>query len=368
MLVRYEYEVLSFIALNGISKINGDIIISLKRINDELGKDIDSYLRILDYKNLINLTEDKIIINAESWVNFFIDELERTFSYNGINVVCEKKVIDTDNFKQFHVEFKLNGSSKLFRLILNKNGINKQDKEELIFMCTTNAYEDRIYWLELLNDVNLLNMFHSYLINEINYINKFIYRSIDIFDGIDEKHISEIFNVSIKNYFTKKGKEIVDFNKKQAEFIYELVCSENICYYGVNFNCGVLWVIKNKNKIIFLCIKDRELVYSDIIDGEILLLHKKVVAKVSEYKELIMFKENNTLDNLIKIISKVSVFFVPTSLIISILGILNLNVINFKNYKLVLIAMIIILILIQILIISFIYVPTIKMSKFKWKI
>ncbi|GAA0179456.1 hypothetical protein SH2C18_23210 [Clostridium sediminicola] len=368
MLIKYEYELLSFIASKGINKLNGDIVINLSRINDDIDEDMDSYFQILDYKTLITLTANKIIINAESWIDFFINNLKKIFTYNNLDVQCEKEIKYKGHNKQFYVELKLNGSSKLFRLVLDKNEIDNKYQEDLIFMCTPNAYEDRLYWLELLNNINLLKMFYSYLKKEITSVNKLIYRNIDIFEGIDEKHVSEIFNVSIKNYFINKSKEIIDFNKKQAEIIYKLICSDNLCYYGIKFNCGDLWIIKNKNKILFLCINDNELVYSDIIDKEINTLHKRVLDKVSEYKELTMFKENNTLDNLMKIISKVTVFFVPTALVVNILSILKLNVMNLKNYKPILIIIIVILTFIQGIIIKLVYIPTIKMSNFKWDI
>lgn len=82
--------------------------------------------------------------------------------------------------------------------------------------------------------------------------------------------------------------------------------------------------------------------YSNGINSKIDYLNNKIQNKMSEYKKPLMFKENNIVDSSIKLISNLAAAFVPFNIIVNILGILNLNISNFKNYRwLLFIAMII---------------------------
>lgn len=368
MLIKYEYEVLSYIALKGISKRNGDLIISRKRIEEEPLEDIDYNLQLLESKGLIQLEEDKIIINSDEWVEFFLNRLTSNFVSNNMNVACEKVSEEKDNHKYFEMKFTINGSEKAFKLVIDKNAVNCEKNEDLIFMCSPNSYEDRIYWIELLNNVNLLNIFYSYLASEINCINKEKYRNMDMFSGLDDKYVNLIFESSIKNYFKRNKKEIVNFNPEESKVIEKFINSDDLCYYGVKFEDMTLWVIRNKKKIGFLTIKDKELVYSKDVENELNFLQEKISKKVSEFYKLSMFKEYNVLDNSLKIIGQVSTLFVPTTIIINILGFLNINISTFQGYKYALYVTVVILAIVQILIGYFVYIPSIKISKFNWSI
>ncbi|WP_394896190.1 hypothetical protein, partial [Clostridium baratii] len=89
MLIRYEYELLSYIATKGIKKINGDLIVSFKRIEEELKEDnIDNYLQVLESKGIIELDKEKIKINTDKWIDIFIFNLNKNFTINKMNVFC----------------------------------------------------------------------------------------------------------------------------------------------------------------------------------------------------------------------------------------------------------------------------------------
>lgn len=372
MLIRYEYELLSYIASKGIKKTNGDIVVSLKRIEDEIVNDnLNSYLSFLDILGIIDLDEDKVIIKTEEWIKLFLDNLSKRFAEIKKCIICNKREIINSGVKSYYVEFIINGSQKVFELeFSNLHDIDVKE-ENKIFMCISNIYDNNIYWLDLINNVNLLNMFYSYLINEINNINKEVYMELDVFQGLEEKYISEIFNVEIKRYFKGKKYKIKNFDRDENKVIESFVCKEDICYYGVEFGQNeILWVINDENKIIFISTKDGELTYSQNIESEISILCEKILKKISEFKSLIFVKENNILDNTLKVVGQTSIILMPASLIISIIALLGINIklFNTEYFSYILWGIIIILSVIQIYLIKIIYLPTFKLNKFSWKI
>lgn len=362
--MRYEYELLSYISNIGINKVNHEIAVSIKRIISEFGEDTEIYLDYLKQNNVITIGEEIITIKCEKWAEIFLDKLKEVLGNNGLAIDCHF------NQMECNVEFITNGSIKNFNLIFKQSDIEKYNYENnCIFMCMPNYYEQRLFWLDLLNDINVLLMFNAYISNEISNINKDKYRKIVEFDGISDSYISEIYMNSIKEYFKDyRKKSIIEFPYNYSYIIKKIMASEVESYYGVDFGDEILLVIKRNREITFLTIKDEDLVYSEKINQEINQLSDRILKKVSEYRKLAMFKENNTIDNTLKLISNLAIFFVPATIIINLLGIFNFNVESIKNYKIVLIVIMIILVFIQCGIIYLIYIPAIKLTKFKWKI
>ena len=366
MLIKYEYELLSSIIENGITKVDGNIVVTTKRIDKELKDDkFNEYLQVLQFNGIIDYNSDKIYIIVENWIDFFIRKLSESFITNNMNVVCDKYTKRGEISKEFYINFVVNGADRSFKLVFNNL---EKEEENIIFMCIPNIYKQGIYWIELINNINLLNQFYLYLVNESNNINKSAYRQINIFDGIDEKYVSEIFNISIKEYFDNKGYKIEYFIKDECDIIKNLIQEDDVNYFAVRFNEANIWLIKKNKKIMFIAIKDKELIYNKEIEREIDDLQIKLNRKISEFKSLILFKENNTLDSMLKTIGKISTFCIPISIIISLMAFLNINIVQLMQYKVVLIILIVILAIFQCYIFKVIFLPILKLSKFTWKI
>lgn len=372
MLIKYEYELLSSIVANGIAKVNGDIVVSIKKIDDELKDEkFDEYLQYLELNGIIERKVDKINILIENWVDFFVNILNNSFSINNMNVLCKKKVEVGKLTKEFYVEFHINGINKKFRLVFNNSDVNEYIEENLIFMKTADICSHEIYWIELINNVNLLIQFCSYLQNEATNINKSVYEEINIFEGIDDKYVSEIFNVSIKKYFLKKKHNIYNFDKEACSIIHNLFMDDNLSYYGVEFDKCKLWIIKKDKKFKFISIKNNELVYLKEIESEINILQDKLIKKISQYNSLILYKENNILDNVLKTLGKISTICVPISIIFCLLAFININIDSIINSKVINILIkisILILAVLQFFLLKVIVVPVFKLSKFSWKL
>lgn len=362
MLIQYEYEVLSFAALISTSKVDGNLSFLLSKLNDELGEDTDIYIKKLEINGFIDKKQKRITIITDNWMNFFVRLLQDEFDKNNINVRCQldkvSKIID----------FKINGSNKKFNLIFNEDYKINNIRKDCIYMCKIHEYGDDIYWLDLLNDTNLLNLFYNYLINEVSNINKTIYKKIDNLEGLTSSHVSEIFNNSIKKYFLGKKYMIIELEESEIKYIKKLIIEDNISFYAMKKNKIVICIIKNKDIITFLELKDSKVYFSEVVNREINELKEKLDKKVSQYRTLVMYKENNVLDTTIKLTTQLITYTAPTTLIISILGLLNINISKLIQYKWILIIAIIVLAIIQVGIFIFIYVPGYKINRFKWDI
>ncbi|HBJ1646675.1 TPA: hypothetical protein LA462_001156 [Clostridium botulinum] len=362
MLIQYDYEVLSFAALISTSKVDGNLSFLLSKLNDELGEETELYIKKLETNGFIDKKQERITIISNNWMNFFVRLLQDEFDKNNINVRCQldkvSKIID----------FKINGSNKKFNLIFNEDYKVNNISKDCIYMCKIHEYGDEIYWLDLLNDTNLLNLFYNYLINEVSNINKTIYKKIDNLEGLTSSHISEIFNNSIKKYFLEKKYMIVELEESEIKYIKKLIIEDNISFYAMKKNKIIICIIKNKDIITFLELKDSKVHFSELVNREINELKEKLDKKVSQYRTLVMYKENNVLDTTIKLTTQLLTYTAPTTLIISILGLLNVNISKIIQYKWILIIAIIVLAIIQVGIFIFIYVPGYKINRFKWDI
>lgn len=359
MLIQYEYEVLSFAALLSTSKVDGNLSFLLSKLNYELGENTELYIKKLKINGFIDDKQERITILTNRWMEFFVDLLQDEFEKNDMTVRCE---LD----KELRIiNFNVNGSIKKFNLILNEEYNADSD---YICMYKVSEYGDCLYWLDLLNDINLLSLFYNYLINEISYINKTIYKKIDNLEGLTSSHVSEIFNSSIKKYFFRKEYTIAELDDSQIKYIKKLIIEDNMSFYAVKKNEVIICIVKKKDIIIFLELKDSKVYFSEFANREISELKEKLDKKVSEYRSLVMYKENNVLDTTIKLTTQLITYTAPSTLIISILGLLNVNISKLMQYKWILIIAIVILAVIQVGIFIFIYIPGYKVNRFKWDI
>lgn len=362
MLIQYEYEVLSFAALISTIKVDGNLSFLLSKLNDELGEDTERYIKKLQIGGFIDNKQERITIFTNIWTETFVVNLQNEFDKNNMKVICKwDKILKTINFN-------INGSSKKFKLIFNEEHKDNNLIKDCIYMCKISEYGDSIYWLDLLNDVNLLSLLYSYLTNESSNINKTIYKKIDNLEGLTSSHVSEIFNNSIKKYFLEKQYNIVELEDDEIKHIKMLMLDDNISFYAVKKNKNIICILKKKDIITFLELKDSKICFSEAASREIGELKDKLDKKVSEYRNLVMYKENNVLDTTIKLTTQLITYTAPSAMIISILGLLNINISELIQYKFLLIIAIIILAIVQIGIFIFIYVPGYKINRFKWDI
>ncbi len=360
MLVNYEYEILSYIISKSTKKSDKVLFVSFNQIKD-VDTDINGYLKLLEDNGILSFNNNNIDIFIDKWINLFIELLNKEFNKFKMNVKCSYSK-DISNLK-----FDINGSFKKVDIIFVKD--RDLYENDSIFMCPIGLNIDDIYWMDLINDSNKLQMFYLYLLNEINRINTYSYREINIFEGIEETHISEIFNVSIKKYFKNKKKEINEIDD-EIRLITKMALRKNeINCYSVKFEDVDLVLIKEEKNIKFITIKNGMIVYCSNVDSIIIDIKEKLSKKVSEYRSLIMFRDNKIIENSIKLTDGAIKLFFPLSIVFSILSLTSLVSVEFiKKYKYIAYALVFILLLIQGCIIKLLYMPAYKISKFKWDI
>ncbi|WP_332834023.1 hypothetical protein [Clostridium perfringens] len=364
MLVNYEYEILSSIVVEGFRKItSGNYVVARNSIDEELLNDeIDKYLEALELKGLVELEDKKIIILIENWIDLFILNLKKSFNRIGAELECEKEKKDG----QFYVSLKLNGNSKRFMLAFDKNF---KEEKDIIKMCNYSISDNNIYWLELINNINLLQIFYSYVISEINNINKDTYKELKIFDGLDDKYIVEIYNVSIKNYLKKKYK-VVYMDKEKNSVLNEIIVKENMDYYGFSLGNEELWVIKSNKKIKFISIKNNQLINSLEVEKLVNEIEEKIAKKISSFNSLVLLKENNILNNNVNLMGKGTILLMPVTTAFSLIALLDSNnsLKAIKASKWGLYISIILLIILQFIVFKVIFWPAFKINNFKWAI
>ena len=364
MLVDYEYELLSYIVNKSISKSDDIIFVSFSNIR-EIDPNIQLYLEKLKDSEIVEINVNGIDIYVNKWIDFFSTLLNNEFIKYNMQIEC---YYDT---KCHCLMFNINESIKKFNIVIKKE--SRVYKDDTIFMCKFNLSIGDIFWMDLLNDSNKLQMFYLYLLNEINRINMGIYKDINIFEGIEDTHLSEIFNVSIKEYFKQKGKIIDEVSHEVKLIVRDIIKKDEINCYSVNLGETTLIIIKDTRIIKFVTIKNDIIVYSKEVDDEILDIKEKLIEKVSEYRKLNMFRDNNIIENSNKLSEGSMKFFLPFMIAINILvnmgGLTNfVSMYLIKGVKIFSYILVLILLYIQFKIVSLIYVPAYRLSKFKWDI
>lgn len=361
MLIQYEYQILSCIAANKtILKTNNDLCISLDNI-DYIDENLSIYIDKLSLKNIVNVKGNNLIVSVEEWAKFFVEKLSIEFDKNGLNVEC---VFDSQNQM---LEFILNDTHKIFKLAFSTQ-VDEEEKD-IIFMFMPNIHDCKVFWLDLINDKNMLNVFYCYLINEVNSIQSDNCKELNIFEGISDLNLSEIFNISIKNHLINKNNKLVNVEFEDRCLIKKIVKKNDINCYAIEIDGCNLCLVKDEKKIKFFTLKNSQIVHVENIDNQIINVNNLLMDKVSEFRKLVMFKENNIVDTTVKLASNGMKIFVPLTLGLDILSILNvLDIRKIMYYKWVLWLIIIILIIFQSMIIYLVYWPSFRLSKFKWDI
>ena len=360
MLVEYEYELLSYFAGKSTIKSDNIVFVSFNIIN-ALDDNINKYLERLKEYDVVKINKNGVDIYIDKWVEVFLNFINKKFLINNIDIVA--KYINEKNIINFIVD----DTEVNFNIVIKKE--NKCYSEDCIFMSSLNLSLGDLHWIDLLNDNNKLQMFYMYLKKEVSRLNINKYKEINIFEGIAETHISEIFNVSLKKYFENIKKNEIPVDLETKLLIKNIVKKDNFNYYGIDFGEFMLVVIKDNCLIKFISIKDEEVIFSKEIDKTIKEIQNKLVNKVSEFRKLHMYKENKIIENSSKLTDSAIKLFLPLITAINILGLSKfITVESISRYRYIPYIIAGILVGLQIFIIILVYAPAYKLARFKWDI
>lgn len=360
MLVEYEYELLSYMASKSISKSDNVIFVPFNYIND-LDDNINVYIEKLKGNGIAEINKNGIDICINRWIEVFLNLVNQKFLKNNINIIAN--YIDEKKLMIFNVD----DTEVKFNIVIKKE--SKVYSGDCIFMSLLNLSLGDLYWMDLLNDNNKLQMFYMYLKKEVSRLNIDKYKELNIFEGIQEAHISEIFNVTLRKYFEDRERYIIPIDLETKLLIKDIIKKDELNYYGIDFDEFMLVVAKDNRIIKFISIKDEQIIFSKEIDQTIEDIQCKLIKRVSEFRKLHMFKDNKIIENSSKLTDAAIKLFLPIITAINLLGLSQfITVESISKYRYLTYIISGVLVVLQIYIIILVYIPIYKLAKFKWDI
>lgn len=363
MLLGSEYELLSHVSSIYKRHKDGYLRFSeedFKRHFPE--KESQVYLRKLGNKELITFKDGFIFVDTIKWAEFFSIKLCNCLREIDKSISCEfNRELDT-------IDITKDKSAKVTLTVkYNEEEVDKE--KDVISMFFSSAPDDELFWLDLLNDSNLINLLYSYINREVSSLNYKHRLVFSFFEGIEEEYISEIFNRSIKKYFIQGNGLPSNLSIETMEILGKYMCKEHLNAYQVRIKDVDLIIVKNERNIEFYVFDEDKLEYPNEIILEINKLQKRLQDKISDYRKLTLFIRNKVVENSTKLITLIAVIFSPLSMILCALTILGFKFINDVQNNIYVVGVAgIVLLGLYFGIFKFIYWPAIKLSKFSWEI
>jgi hypothetical protein len=358
MLLGYEFQLLSMIAQeyqvhkDGFYRLNvADV---LKRFPGD-----EKNLSKLQFHGLLTKNDDLILIDCSKWIELFIEKLNKSFLLNFPHYSCsyndKKEIVFSRDSKEVKFKIKLNDDKKY-------------DDNNSIYLCYCKTFDTYLFWLDLLNDINLLTMFISYIENELLHLKFLDIYKFDFFQDIQKGLQRQVFE-SIINYFKNKGYRENKKNKEALYIVHKLISSDEMVFFQFNFAELDLIIVEDKNSIKFFPFINGNLEYTENLIKELKTLEKILKWKVDLYWNLFMLNQNKVTSNLKNILS-ISTIFVTgiNSLILYAISKQWTSVIGLTSSSYLIISAMILQLLVLIGTFWWIALPSIRISIFGWKI
>lgn len=363
MLLGSEFELLSMIAKSYTVYHDGVFRLSKVNFEEKFPEVPPMTLLRLEALGFLKLSDGQVLVNGNAWARFFVLTLETSLKEIGYFFSCEyveeeQQLTVSDNSKskkKFHLNFKQEDFDKF---------------QDAINLCYIDTFEFHLFWIDLLNDKNLLQLFAKYVKNEIVRM-EYLYRPIfSFFEGLPLEDLSRIYNESIKEYFRQGGFEIqADMSSELAGRVYNLTAKDAIDAYNVKIYGFDVVVIKLENRIEFLSFYDKELRYNEAIRNQIGTLRSILEKKVSLYRDLSMVNRHKVISNIKQIVEVVSVLLVALNgtLLYAISNGLK-QIAGISTNIQVIVAVAIFQLVVSLAIAWWVVIPAIRLSTFNWRI
>lgn len=311
MLVGSEYEHISKIAHHYTLHSNGTYIFSESDYKLNFHEDYNLfYLSRLEELGFIVRERSMIKISINKWILYFIAKLEAEFKLLGYKLNCQYKE-DTRT-----VYFLDEIGERISAFTINFDPEYDNISDNYINFVHLDTFDFYIYWLDLLNDKQLLDSFYSFLMNEFKsfkYKNRLVF---NFFDGIEDQFLMQLYYNSIKNYFKEKGMEEFQIPAHISQAVKVLVKKDDFLQYGITIASIQVVVVKLGRTIEFILFENGELAQNSKVVKEIQELKEKVLEKVNSYAKIALFNKNKIIDNFKKTIQLVSLLFTPINAIL----------------------------------------------------
>ncbi|MDC0760569.1 hypothetical protein POF51_07695 [Brevibacillus sp. AG] len=361
MLIGSEYLLLSEIASSyvrhGDKKIRFNIDHFKKKYTES---DLLRNVIKLEELDLLTIKDSFITIDTTKWLNYFAHEIEKQVNILGFKINCS---YDAQND---HFSFYENDDHKVF-FKANFNPSAEFEDDKVIHFCNIHTFRFRLFWLDILNDRSLLEMFYLYIKNEISYFTEISRPKFKAFEGVDDEHISEIFHVKIPNYFSAGGFIVSRSSPLLGDAIKKAIKVDEYDYLVAEKGDTQLVIIKVGNQLEFLSFKDYVLCFDDRVNNEIQKLLDKLRRKISLYRELTKLNKIKAVNNTRQIIQSLVLLLTPLNALMLWGTAIGVSLITNLSKNLFILSGLGLLLLASLLgTIYWVVIPAIRLSKFDW--
>ena len=288
MLLGNEYELISAIAAHYHVHRDGIIRFSYGDFNKNFPNQIATLEKLINLGFLFK-HKDEIHIDGTKWEIFFVEQIDKCFKQSKFKIRCFYDA------KEHSIFFSSEGNQMKFSLSLIEK-LN-DDYEKTIYLCFVKTFDFNLFWLDLLNDVNLLEQFALYLTHSLTKL-KFDNRiKFEFFDNVRKEYISEIFNVSLKELFLEKCYKVVEMEGHLKKIIHKIIKKDNYQAYMIQKQDCNLIILKEEDTLSFLSFTGEELTYNTEVKNMIKTLEKLLTKKITKYRELTMLNNNKVMSN-----------------------------------------------------------------------
>ena len=366
MLLGSEFETLSKIARQYTRhSVTGLFQFSEKDYATRFPEDHSlNYLQKLINKGYAGYSsKNQVIIDSYKWVHEFTKYLEAEIHRRGYKYTLEY------NLKENIIEVKENNIDLIkFHINFVDEVLNEENVINFVYVSTFDSY---VYWLDLVNDPLMFDMFLHFINKQINafkYSNRIRF---SFFENLDISYLSEIFNVSIPEYF-KQGKFIISKpTEEHLQNLFKLYKESNINAFSVNKGDISFFICKFEDRIEFISFNEEgNIMYTQSTLNEINNLEKLLRIKVSNFRRIILMQNNKITDNARKTTQIAGMLLTPINLFI-LFGISPLGLTWVKkavNSTITYILMGVLLILITLGYVFWLVIPSIRLFRFNWSL
>jgi|GEM_PF-6782497 len=353
----YEFYVLTKIADTYHRHSDGKYRFSKSDYLIKVEEDQDlRFLSSLENLGIAIIKSDQFIINSNNWVDMFVSMINK--------VINESGYICSTNSDRSSLSFKKEKSEVSFEILFNASDF-RPEKNQICF-CSVFDYSYKLNWLELITDPLQLDFFIAYLNKSIS---KLLYQArytLDLFEGLKEQYLGEIFRVTIPDYFNQSQHcfEKVTIDSDTMQEIRVLLAKDYKDIFGFKIHGEIVIFIYVDNRVEVFSFKNGLLSYSEELLNELNKLKLKLTNKISSYWKLTLMNEIKVHDTSRRAIQVIT----PILLVLNIVLFGSTFFSQFLTNPILLTVAGILLVILLGLVIFTIVIPTIKLILFEWRI
>ena len=360
MILGHKYELLASLLSYYSVQEDGYIKFSLNDLKKQFDTKDVQYILQLQNESIVSIKNQLVEVNTNEWIELFVSCLNKELSNSGVKIQCKsntsKKQLD------FYESGKSDESDDAIKsFVINFDPMFGDTKvTDVIHFCNYLSFDFAIYWLDLLNDINLFDMFCAYLNNQFEKLNFYKRPIITLHEDMSAGEKRQLFEISVKGYFKKNFNVKDNIDIEYSNIIRKFIAEDNFSSFEVEIRSHTLIVVRTKDGIEFFSFEKGKLFFTEEIESILDDLKKKVDKKLKQLDQISFLTKHNffrDIQGLYRLLSTLGIISTPFSAILLFFKIGNIYI----N-----IVATILVILTYIPIINMIILPQFKIVRFQW--